>query len=207
MASSSGAFPGVAQYRLGVMEGAEGAANPRDSLRMSGRLSVHLLDPEKGWFNRGTYLGEKRVLAFGLGFDRQPGLVFGEGGERTYRAWTADAFLDHPIGRGALTVEASYTDARALPQGLPFAGVPAGADARMTYVQGGFLLPWRVGPGRVQVYGRAERLLVTDGDDSSMPSAGANYLVRGHDLKVSADWSRAPRRAASALTFQAQVGF
>jgi hypothetical protein len=200
---------GRLQYRLGVMEGVEGQANPGDSLRLAGRLSVNLLEAETAWFNRGTYLGEKRVLAFGLGFDRQTGLVL-EGTERTYRAWTADAFLDHPIGRGALTIEASYTDAEGLPQGLAFAGLAAGADARTAYVQAGYLLPWTLGPGRIQVYGRTEHVLVEGTEDASLPSAGLSYFVRGHDLKVSVDWSRSTRGtrpASNALTLQAQVAF
>ena len=201
---------GRVQYRLAVMEGVEGGANPGDSVRLAGRLSFNLLDPETGWFNRGAYLGEKRVLALGVGFDRQPGLVLGGVPERTYRAFAADAFLDLPVGRGALTVEASYADARDLPQGLSFAGVPVGGDARTTYLQAGYLLPWPLGPGRVQLYGRTEHVLARDGDDASLPSAGLNYLVRGHDLKLSADWSRCTRGTrppSNALTFQAQAGF
>jgi len=202
---------GRLQYRLGVMEGVEGEANPGDSLRLSGRLSLNLLDPETTWFNRGTYLGEKRVLALGIGFDRQADLVLSGIGGSTYRAWTADIFLDHPIGRGALTIEAAYTDARGLPQGLSFASLPAGADARMAYLQAGYLLPWLLGRGRLQLYARTEHVLVSDDDDdASLPSAGLSYLARGHDLKLSADWSRStrgPRPASNALTVQAQVAF
>jgi hypothetical protein len=119
----------------------------------------------------GTYLGEKRILAIGLGFDRQSGLVIGGTPDRTYQAWTADVFLDLPVGRGALTVEGSYTDVQDLPQGLAFASVPAGGDARMAYLQAGYLLPWPIGPGRVQLYGRAERVLVSDGEDRAAASA------------------------------------
>lgn len=173
-----GPLGGRVQYRLGVFQGVEGAANPGSSLRLSGRASVNLLEAETAWFNRGTYLGEKRVLAFGVGLDRQDGLLLGGAPDQTYRAWTLDAFLDHPLGRGALTVEASYTDARSLPAGLSFAGVPVGGDARIAYLQGGYLLPWRLGSGRVQVYGRGERVFVTAGDDTSLPSAGIHYPER-----------------------------
>jgi hypothetical protein len=205
-----GPWQGRLQYRLGVMQGIEGQANPGSSLRLAGRLSLNLLEAEASWFNRGSYLGEKRVLALGVGFDRQPDLLLGQTSVRTYSAWTADVFFDHPLGRGALTVEASYSDAHSLPQGLPFASVPVGADARMTYLQGGYLLPWKLGTGRIQLYARAERVLVEDADDSSLPAAGLSYLIRGQDLKLTVDWSRCPRGAqpsSSALTLQAQVGF
>jgi len=201
---------GRVQYRLGVLQGVEGSANPGSSLRLSGRVSVNLLEAETGWFNRATYLGETRVLAIAVGFDRQSGLVLAGATDQTYRAWTVDAFLDHPIGRGALSVEGSYVDAHALPLGLPFAGIPIGAGARIGYLQGGYLLPWRLGTGRLQLYSRAERVFVPDGADTSLPSAGLNYLVRGQDMKVTADWSRAPsttQPASGALTLQAQIGF
>ncbi len=203
-------WQGRLQYRLGVMEGVEGQANPGDSLRLSGRLSFNLLEPETTWFNRGNYLGEKRVLAIGVGFDRQGGLALDASTDRTYRAWTIDVFFDHPIGRAALTVEGAYTDAEDLPAGLAFASVPAGADARMLYLQAGYLLPWRVGPGRIQIYGRTEHVRASGANDTSLPSAGLNYVVRGHDLKLTADWSRSsrgPRESSGALTLQAQIGF
>lgn len=201
---------GRLQYRLGVMEGVEGQANPGDALRLAGRVSLSLLDPETTWFNRGTYLGEKRVLALGLGFDRQGGLVLDATRRRTYRAWSADAFFDRPVGRGALTLEASYTDVESLPQGLAFAGLGVGADARHAYLQAGYLLPWPREPGRLLLYGRTEHVLVDAGDDASLPSVGLNYLVRGHDLKLTVDWSRSTRGArpaSGALTLQAQGGF
>ena len=49
----------------------------------------------------------------------------------------------------------------------------------------------------------------TAGDDTTLPSAGINYLVRAQDLEVTVDWSRASsatRPASSAVTLQAQVG-
>jgi hypothetical protein len=72
------------------------------------------------------------------------------------------------------------------------------------------LATWTGGPGRLQLYARTEHVLVSDAADASLPSAGLNYLVRGHDLKVGADWSRStrgPRPASNALTVQAQVAF
>lgn len=201
---------GRVQYRLGVMEGVEGSANPGDAPRLCGRFALQLLQPEDTWFNKGTYLGEKRVFALGVGIDRQTDLQLGTDGPRTYRALTADLFFDHPLGRAALTVEGSWTDAESLPQGLLFAAVPAGGSARLGYLQAGVLLPWRLGTGRLQLYGRAERVWVTGVDDTDVPAVGVHYLVRGQDLKLSADWSRIVRGdepAKGALTLQAQLGF
>ena len=55
-----------------------------------------------------SYLGEKKVLSLGFGFDAQNGLTLSGSEDRDNRVWTADVFMDHPIGDGAETVEAAY---------------------------------------------------------------------------------------------------
>ena len=68
-------FDGLLQYRVVISEGVEGDNNPEDNLRFVGRLSLSLLEPEKGWFNKGTYLGEKKALSLGFGLDSQDDLT------------------------------------------------------------------------------------------------------------------------------------
>ena len=72
------------------------------------------------------------------------------------------------------------------------------------------MLPWRLGAGRLQLYGRAERVWATDAPDTEVPAIGVHYLARGQDLKLSGDWSRVSRGdgpARGAFTLQAQLGF
>jgi hypothetical protein len=202
-------FAGRLQYRLGVSEGVEGASNQSDSLRVAGRVCVNLLEPETTWFNRGTYLGEKRVLAVGLGFDRQDDL--GAAGAQMFdnRSWTADVFLDLPVGKGAVTAEAAYTDVEGVTQALPSGGIPIGADVRLAYLQAGYLVPGKLGPGRLQFYARGERIDPELGHETSTPALGANYFLRGHDLKVAVEWNRIERRGTQAhdvATLQVQFG-
>ena len=79
------------EYRVGAFQGFR-AAGARNPLRTVGRFQVNLADPETpGIFYTGTYLGTKRVLAIGGGFDMQAGP-----GDN-YKAWTIDAFLDRPL--------------------------------------------------------------------------------------------------------------
>lgn len=200
---------GRLQYRLGVMEGVEGASNPSDSLRVAGRVAVNLLEPETTWFNRGTYLGTKRVLALAVGFDRQANLVAAGGRRFDSQGWTVDAFFDHPLrGGGAVTVEGGFTDVDGVTQTLPFTGLTPGADARIGYAQAGYLLPRPIGPGRLQFYGRYETIDGA-GDDTSFPAVGANYLIRGHDVKATFDWSWIDRDRQSTrqvITIQLQLG-
>ena len=52
--------------------------------------SVNVLEAETGFFYAGTYLGKKKILAIGAGFD----------GQKDFHAYAADAFFDYPLGPG-----------------------------------------------------------------------------------------------------------
>jgi hypothetical protein len=205
-------FGGVLQYRLGVMEGVETAANTGDTLRYVGRAAVNLLDPESAWFNKGTYLGEKKVLAIGAGLDMQRDLRLAAGSAATSdsRAWTVDAFLDVPLAGGAITAEASWSDVDRLTQKLAYAGLDPGDEAQLRYVSCGYLVAGALGPGRVQPFARWEETEGPDGATTATPVVGINYLVKGHDLKVSLDWARVDPDGGAATdvaTVQVQVSF
>ena len=129
------------QYRLGFAEGVEGAANPSDALRLSGRLAFSLFEPETSWFNRGTYLGSRKVLSLGLGFDQQPNLTLAGRPSEDYSAWTMDLFLDYPIRQGAWTVEAAYMESRDTPKAVSFTHLASDDDHRVAYLQASYLLP------------------------------------------------------------------
>jgi hypothetical protein len=210
---------GTIQYRLNVSEGVEDGDNPDDNLRFTGRVSVSFLEPETSWFNKGTYLGKKRVLSIGGGYDYQKDLTLGGKENQDNVAWTADVFFDHPVGEGAVTVEAAYIDVDNVTQELKYSWLTKGDDAQMFYVQGGYLFPWEVGPGRVQPYFRYEYLDVDDKDDTAFPCAGLNYYLMGHNARITADWTMLVQRENFAptgsysgkdqhiFTFQVAAGF
>ena len=181
---------GLLQYRLGVSEGIEGSSeNPDDNLRFTGRVSLNLLDPEKGWYNKGTYLGKKKVLAIGAGYDYQPDLTLGGMDDQSNEAWTTDIFFDHPVGAGAVTAELSYVNLKNSTQTLGFSRLAKGKDAQIYYIQAGYLFPGQIGPGRLQPYFRYEHMDVKDAPDTSFPCAGVNYFIKGHSAKLTIDWT------------------
>ena len=212
-------FDGRLQYRLGISEGVEGGDNPDDNLRFTGRGSFNLLEPETSWFNKGTYLGKKKVLALGAGFDSQKDLTLsGRPGEDNL-GWTMDIFFDHPVGDGAVTAEAAYIDMKDMTQTLKYSWLTSGDDAEMYYIQGGYLFPGKIGPGRLQPYFRYERLNVKNRPDTSFPCVGLNYFLKGHGAKLTLDWTQIDQKtnfpAASGnysgkdqnvITFQVTVG-
>lgn len=211
---------GKLQYRLGISEGVENADNPDDNLRYTGRLSFNFLEPELSWFNKGNYLGEKKVLALGAGFDYQDDLILGGRKDQKNFGWTVDCFFDHPVGGGAVTVEAAYIHVQNVTQTLRYSWLTSGDDAQIYYIQGGYLFPGMIGPGRVQPYFRFERLDVDEKPDTGFPSLGFNYLLKGHNAKLTFDWTLIDQRDEvrnirgnysgkdqNLFTFQAAVGF
>jgi hypothetical protein len=222
---------GKIQYRVGVFEGVEGergfwnnfnAGNKNDNLRYVGRVSLNLLEPETSWFNKGTYLGEKKVLALGFGLDYQNNLQLDGVSDQRNLGWTVDLFYDHPVGNGAVTVEAAYIRTSNTTQSLSFSRLNAGEDAHLYYIQGGYLLPGNFGPGRLQPYFRWEHVAVDSEADTLIPCAGINYLLKGHSVKLTLDWTLLHQRSGRSssaststftgqdqhiVTFQASMGF
>ena len=205
---------GLLQYRFMVSEGVEDDNNPEDNLRFVGRLSLSLLEPETSWFNKGTYLGKKKVLSFGFGMDSQDDLTLNDRKDQDNFVWTADVFFDHPVGAGAVTVEAAYIDIDNCTQGKPnfYHDLEAGDDAENWYINAGYFLPGSFGPGRLQPYMRYETVDVDKKNETDFWSGGVNYYLKGHNCKITADYMRVdPDNSAKddrdIVTFQITIGF
>ena len=206
---------GLLQYRLMISEGVEDhEKNPKDNLRFAGRLSLSLLEPEKGWFNKGTYLGKKRILSFGVGLDRQEDLTLGGSEGQDNTVWTVDAFFDYPMREGAVTVEAAYMDIDNCTQGNSnfYHDLEPGDDGQNWYINAGYLLPGSIGPGRFQPYIRYETVDVENKNQTDFLSGGLNYYIKGHNCKLTADYMHVSpdhpdKDDRGIFTFQITVGF
>lgn len=203
-------FDGLLQYRLMVSEGMEDAlVNPDDKLRIVGRIIVNLLEPEKTWFNQGTYLGQKKVLSFGAGIDNQNELTLNAQSGQDNRIRTIDGFFDHPLGKGAVTAESAFIHIENCTQANSYAGITAGDDARLYYFQAGYYFGNQVGPGHLQPYLRYENSSVSQKSDTRFLSGGLNYYVKGHNGKFSLDYTvvdPSGRPNKSLLTLQLAIG-
>jgi hypothetical protein len=195
---------GLFQYRVGVFDGQQGPQNPGNHPRTSARISLSPLEPEDRWFNRGNYLGTKKVLSFGAGFDVQEGLKWSNDMQAAdYSAWTADIFLDHPVGSSAITFESAY------------AGIKNSqelGDAKTWYAQGGLLVPPVTKAFRLQPYARYEAVYRKDAADTRYAGGGLNVLFKQHDLKLTLEFDKFMPESGSAekpksiFTVQMQVG-
>jgi len=205
---------GLLQYRFMISEGVEGDNNPDDSLRFAGRLSLSLLEPETDWFNKGTYVGKKKVLSLGFGAQNQQDLTLNGVEGKDNRVWTADVFFDHPVGDGAVTFEAAYIDIENVTEGKPnpYHDLEPGDDAENWYINAGYLLPVSIGPGRFQPYIRYETVDVDKKNDTDFWSGGFNYFIKGHNCKLTADYMHVDpdnddKDDRDIFTFQFCVGF
>jgi len=95
---------GLLEYRLGVFQGKRRTANEdnvasSNGFRLAGRVQLNLLDPEKVYFLRGTWLGEKRLLSFAGSYDYQYSSA------DSYFAYSFDALFD----ADNVTAQVEYT--------------------------------------------------------------------------------------------------
>jgi hypothetical protein len=189
-----------------IGEGAESQTiNPDDELRFAGRLSLNLFDPETSWFNKGTYIGKKKILAIGGGFDFQQDLVTG-GVSHNYEAYTGDVHLDLPLGDVAVTAEAAYITIRNSVNGVTWTDLKSGGDGEIVSAKAGVLLA-----DKFQPFGHVE-IVMPDADgteDTTIYGFGCNYYISGLANKLTAEWSVVDddNKSVDIVTVQAAFGF
>lgn len=190
------------QYKLMVSDGREGEYMPKDNPRITARVHASLWDPEFNYGYQGTYLGTQKVLTFGLAYDTQKDVAYANYLSRAdikdYKAWTADAFMELPLPSGVYTVSAAgfkYDTGGAFAQS-PDPQLPVNSDLKGYYVKAGYMLPGKIGLGRLQLVGRHEKLDygVKTGNleyyDNTWASIGANYYIDGQRLKISLELAK-----------------
>lgn len=191
---------GKAQYRLMFSNGRDGNEVAKKSPRITARMHLSLLDPEFDYGYRGTYLGTRNVLTIGAAYDYQKDVAYRDSITRAdavnYKGWTADVFWEQPTSAGTVTASAAIVrlDSGKVHLGAaPDPGLPQTTDTEGWYAKAGYLLPAKVGPGRVQFFGRHERSkynLPFHYRDQKWDGVGVHYLIDGQLLKVSFEAAR-----------------
>lgn len=182
------------QYRAAVFDGSDQEdTNTRSSLRGTVRVSYNWFTREPGLGLTGTTLGQKRILQVSAQADAQNGRVDARDDvgftaeRRAYRAWAAEFYLDQPMGtRWAVTAEGARLQRR---DDYETAGL-ATRSTDGTYGQAGVLLPWKIGPGRLQLAGRWEEIESDRGGAETSTRGrtfGLTWFTKGHDRKIQFD--------------------
>jgi hypothetical protein len=190
------------QYRVMIADGREGDNVAKDNPRLTARMHYSLWDVEPDYGYLGTYLGTKKVLTFGAAVDKQKGVAYANYPSRTdikdYTGTTLDAFMEIPTASGVYTLSAAsfdYDTGNAFNQS-PDPDLTVNTDLKGYYVKAGYMLPNKVGSGRLQFFARHE-----DSDykaktgnieyfDQTWSSVGANYYLDGQKLKISFEFAK-----------------
>jgi len=189
------------QYRLMVSEGRDDGAKPKDNPRITARVHYSFLDPEFNYGYLGTYLGTQKVFTIGAAYDQQSDVVYANypvrSDPRDYKAWTIDAFFEYPTSSGVYTVSGAYMeyDSDDATSATPDASYPINGDLKGHYIKAGYMLPNKVGPGRLQFFARRDeadyglQTGVAEYFDRTITSLGANYYIDGQNLKLTLEYA------------------
>ena len=190
---------GQFQYRVMLSDGRESDNQVKDSPRVTARAHWTFWDPEYDYGYRGTYLGTRKVLTVGAAYDTQRDVAYSDFGSRAgasdYEAWTADVFMEYPTTSGTFTASAAYMDYGAddaINGADPDPLLPITTELEGHYAKLGYLLPGKVGMGRLQFFLRHEKLdygLDSGYYDNDWLSVGANYYIHGQQLKLSFEYA------------------
>jgi hypothetical protein len=190
------------QYRLAAMQGNDNSDDPKSTLRYTARVHVSLLDPEYSLSYKGTYLGKKKVLTIGAGYQQESDAVYGNVAAKdlikNYKAYTYDVFFEYPTPAGTFTVSGAYLDedfdnaykgADPDPRSIGLDGQKKG-----WYSKAGYLLPRKIGTAQLQVFGRYEewRFAELNGvfdQKINWSALGINYFLKGQDLRLTLEYS------------------
>jgi hypothetical protein len=158
------------EYRIGAFQGARDRLS-RNAFRSAGHAQYNFFDTESGFFQTGTYLGKKKVLTIGAGYDVQS----------RYKAFAGDVYFDRPLGpAGALTLQGDlihYDGGRTfdLPKQNDF------------LIEGGYLftnarvMPW------MKIEGQ-HFASPNSGRNQNRFQGGLSYFHRGHNINVKAGY-------------------
>jgi hypothetical protein len=189
------------QYRLMLADGREDAETPKDRPRVTARVHYSFWEPEFNYGYLGTYLGTQKVLTVGAAYDMQKDVAYANHPSRSdikdYDAWTVDAFMEYPAASGVYTLSGAYFeyDTGNAFNMNPDPALPVNSDLKGYYVKAGYMLPDKIGPGRLQFFARHEksdygaRTGGVEYYDNDRNSIGLNYYLDGQKLKVTFEYA------------------
>jgi hypothetical protein len=191
------------QYRFMVADGRESDKVASDNPRLTARVHYSFWEPEFNYGYLGTYLGTQKVLTVGAGYDTQADVAYGDyanrGDKKDYKAWTVDAFMELPTPSGVYTLSGAtfkYDTGNIMNSVDPDPDIPVNSDLKGYYVKAGYMLPGKVGSGRLQFFARHEKSDYgvkagnTEYYDQKWNSIGANYYLDGQKLKISFEYAK-----------------
>jgi hypothetical protein len=201
------------QYAVGAFDGYNGASNEKDSLLYAARFAYNFLNKEQnpGYYTSSTYYGSLGNI-FTLGFVAQhqkdgAGTAYDSA---DFTGYVLDGLWEQVFGAGVLTVEGEYkwfdTDLSDLARAD--ADCFCLFDGTSWFTTGAWLFPAEVGIGKFQPYLRYTRNDPKDyADDSDLYELGLNYVIKNHDAKLNANFTRGDANVSGSPTDDKRLSF
>ncbi|TXF11052.1 hypothetical protein [Pelomicrobium methylotrophicum] len=199
---------GKLTYAVGVFKGHNNVAsgsNDGDKPLFAGRIAYSLLDaePAPAYYVSNTYYGLKDIFTLGAAYFVQADGVGTATSRGDYRSWNVDAIFEKKIGKGVLTIEGALYNydlggQRDCGDGLPGTIACPGGDNVGGLVAGdallgtiAYLIPRKVSIGQFQPFLRHQSFKRDVGGTKSQQSdIGVNYVIAGHDARITAVYSK-----------------
>jgi len=183
---------GKFKYAAGIYEGMQ-SFSAGDTLLYAARGVVNFLGPEPGYYNSSTYYAEKNIFALGFAVQHQSDVVLIGGNPEDFTGFNVDLLFEKKVSdKGAFTLEGAWYN-------YDYQG--ASGDGSGYLAEGAFLFGKQIGIGRFQPYFRYQ-----DFQAANVLDTGVNYIIRGHNARVSAFWSQADPGFGTEKSNQFKVG-
>lgn len=188
---------GKLSYVVGVFDGVDGGPNRGDSLLYAGRISYNFLNVEKnpGYYTSSTYYGTGGdILTLAFAINHQAGGAGTAANPGDFTGYSTDLLFEKLLGSSAndwvFTAEGEFKhfDADLNAAALASAGCFCLFDGDAYSVAGLLLFPDNGGFGRFQPYVRWTENISNNSADTSEFEAGTNYVIDGHNARLSLFW-------------------
>ncbi|MBM3906570.1 MAG: hypothetical protein FJ363_00685 [Gemmatimonadetes bacterium] len=220
-------FGGRSVYQLAAFQGREGFARtthpfsgatvtssqtPSNTLLYVGRIHFSLLDPEAdGSGYEGSYLGDMKVLTFGIGMGHESEAIYknvtSAGAVQNdetvdYNAFTADMLFEYPTKSGTYTLTSAYINVdfddvyktNLNPGDLltNYGGV--NGQKKGWYARAAYLFPQKIGKeGKLQPYGYYEKFDVAaiagvKEQTITQKAIGVNWYLHGQNVRFTTEY-------------------
>jgi hypothetical protein len=170
-----GQFQKKVSVSVGAFDGA--SADGKPDVIGAARVQVDFWDPEEGYYQNGTYYGDKNILALGGASQLQDG----------HTASTIDFLMERKVlNGGAFTIESEFSDYNRLGGYGGFNG--AYVKSHGAYILSSFLFPKAVGPGKFEVLGKYAKADFTHGPtpsyDQKTTEFDFDYIIKQFKARV-----------------------
>lgn len=193
-------------YSFGLFRGHNritGASGQGNQPLVTGRVALNFWEAEKapGYYASSTYFGAANILTVGIVGQYQKNGVGSATRPGDFRAFSLDALMERKaFGGGAVLLEGAYYDYDTggvvdVPNRFggagPIANVGNLREGRGFLLAGGVLLPFVIGPGKLQPVIRFQQFNPSGSSPHARQTdASLNYVIKGHSARLSLNYSR-----------------